>query len=335
MGEKIRVAVYGCGVMGCRVARALLEKKSFELVGAVDVNPKLVGKDLGEVLDLPRKLGVAVEKDAATLFSRARVDAVLHATSSHLKTVYPQIAQCVEAGLDVVSTCEELSYPWKRHPELSRDLDALAKRGGATVVGTGINPGYLMDALPLVLTAPCLRVDAVKVTRMMDSSKRRVPFQEKVGTCLTPAEFREKIDKKLITGHVGLLESIHMIAAGLGWTLDDAVELPPEPVRAEREIKTAVGTVKKGNVCGLRSSAYGTRGKEKVIILEFCAHAAVREPYDEVVIRGEPDVHQKVLGGVHGDTGTVAVVVNTVPRAVAAEPGLKTMADLPLPRAVP
>lgn len=335
MGETLRVAVYGCGVMGCRIARALLDKKSFELVGAVDVNPKIVGKDLGEVLELPKKLGVAVSKDAPGLFARTRVDAVVHATSSHLKTIFPQLAQCVEAGLDVVSTCEELSFPWKRHPELSRDLDALARKNEATVVGTGINPGYLMDALPLVLTAPCLRVDSVKVVRMMDSSKRRVPFQEKVGTTLSTLEFREKIDKKAITGHVGLLESINMIAAGLGWALDEAVELPPEPVVAERELKTAVGTVKKGHVSGLRSVAYGLKGQEKVITLEFCAHAGVKEEYDEVVVKGEPDVHQKILGGVHGDVGTVSMVVNTVPLAIVAPPGLKTMKDLPLPHAVP
>ncbi len=332
MSAKIRVVAYGCGVMGCRIAKALLDKEGFELVGAIDVNPKLAGKDLGEVLELGRELGVRVEGDAAGLLGRVKAEAVVHATTSHFEKVLPQVRPCLEAGLDVVSTCEELSYPWKRHPELSRRLDDLAKKHGATVVGTGINPGYLMDTLPLVLTAPCLKVNSIHVTRMMNSTRRRIPFQEKVGTGLTRAEFAEKIEKKLITGHVGLLESIHMIAAGLGWELEGATELPPEPVIAEKEAKTGMGSVAKGRVIGLKSLAHAVRGGEKAITLEFWAHAAVEEEYDEVVVRGEPDVRQRIAGGVHGDTGTVAVVINTVPLALAAEPGLRTMKDLPLPR---
>jgi 4-hydroxy-tetrahydrodipicolinate reductase len=318
--------------MGCRIAKALLEKEGFELVGAIDVNPKLSGKDLGEVLELGRKLGVAVEPDAGGLLGRVKADAVVHATTSHFEKVLPQIGPCLEAGLDVVSTCEELSYPWKRHPELSRRLDEQARRAGATVVGTGINPGYLMDTLPLVLTAPCLKVKSIHVARMMNSTRRRIPFQEKVGTGLTRAEFVERIEKGTITGHVGLLESIHLIAAALGWELEGVTELPPEPVIAEKEARTGMGAVAKGKVIGLKSVAWALRGGEKAITLEFWAHAAVGEEYDEVVVRGEPDLRQRIAGGVHGDTGTVAMIINTIPLAVAAEPGLKTMKDLPLPR---
>jgi len=334
-GGKIRVVVYGCGVMGGRIARALLDKKSFEIAGAVDVDPKLVGRDLGEALEIGKKLGVSVEKDAAAAFSKAKADAVVHATSSHLKSVFPQLASCLEAGLDVVSTCEELSFPWKRHPDLSRDLDALARKCDATVVGTGINPGYLMDTLPAVLTAPCLRVESVHVTRMMNSAKRRIPFQEKVGTGLTPAQFQEKIRTGAITGHVGLQESIHMIAAALDWTLDDVTEFPPEAVLADRDVQTAVAVVKPGNVIGLKSLAHGKRAGKKAISMEFVAHAGVAEEYDEVLIKGEPDIRQRILGGVHGDVGTVAMTINTLPRAIAAAPGLKTMIDLAVPRAVP
>jgi 4-hydroxy-tetrahydrodipicolinate reductase len=158
---KIKVIIYGCGVMGRNVAEALCDKKSFEIVGAVDIDPMLVGKDLGQILDTPRNLSVAIESDADSLFSRVDAQAVVLTTTSHLKSVLPQISQCAKAGLDVISTCEELSYPWKRSPELAQDIDAIAKENGVTVVGTGINPGYLMDSLPLVLTAPCLRVDTI------------------------------------------------------------------------------------------------------------------------------------------------------------------------------
>lgn len=332
--KKYMVIIFGCGVMGRKTAQALLEKKSFEIVGAVDIDPQLVGKDLGEILDSPKKLGIEIEKDPAALFSRAKADAVVLTTTSHLESIFPQIAQCVEAGLNVVSTCEELSFPWKRHPELAQKINDLAKNHGVTVVGTGINPGFLMDTLPLILTAPCLNVRSVKVTRMMNSAKRRVPFQAKVGTGLTQEEFRDKIENKVITGHVGLLESINMIAAGLGWELDDAVELPPEPVIDNKEIKTALGKVRPGDVVGLTSIAFGKKDGKKVITLEFCANAAVDEEYDEVIIEGEPNLRQKIMGGVHGDIGTVAVTVNTIPRAVEAPPGVVVMKDLPPPNAV-
>ena len=331
--EKINVIIYGCGVMGQRVAEALLEKESFEIVGAVDIAPELVGKDLGEVIDAQKELGVKIESDAGALLSRTNAQAVVLTTTSHLGSVLPQISQCVNAGLNVVSTCEELSYPWKRNPELAQKIDDMAKEKGVTVVGTGINPGFLMDSLPLILTAPCLKVSSVKVTRMMDSSKRRVPFQKKVGTGLTQEEFRDKIDNKIITGHVGLLESIYMIAEGLGWELDEAVELPPEPVIDEREIETALGTVKPGDVVGLTSVAFGKKEGENIITLEFNANAAVDEEYDEIVIEGKPNIRERIIGGVHGDIGTVAVTINTIPRAVDASAGIKLVKDLPPPSA--
>ena len=197
--DKMRIIIMGCGIMGRRVAEALLPKQSFEIVGALDIDPELSGKDLGELFSAPRNTGVIIESDAESLFSRVKADAVVHTTLSHLSTVLPQIERCIQAGLNIVSTCEELSYPWKRHPELAAEIDRLAKEAGVTVVGTGINPGYLMDSLPLALTAPCLRVDSVRVTRMMNSARRRIPFQKKVGTTMTPQEFRRKIDDGIIT----------------------------------------------------------------------------------------------------------------------------------------
>jgi 4-hydroxy-tetrahydrodipicolinate reductase len=332
--EKYKVIIFGCGVMGRNTAQALLDKKSFEIVGAVDIDPELFGKDLGEILDPPKTLGILIEKRPDDLLSRVEADAVVLTTTSHLESVAPQVIQCLEAGLNVVSTCEELSFPWKRHPELTQKLDNLAKEHGKTVVGTGINPGFLMDMLPLILTAPCLMVQSVKVKRMMNSAKRRVPFQVKVGTGLTQEEFKEKIENKIITGHVGLLESINMIASGLGWELDEAVELPPEPVINEKEITTALGEVQPGDVIGLKSIAFGKKNDKEVITLEFCANAAVEEEYDEIIIEGEPNLRQKIIGGVHGDIGTVAVTVNTIPRAVKAPPGVVVMKDLPSPNAV-
>jgi 4-hydroxy-tetrahydrodipicolinate reductase len=333
--EKIKVIIYGCGVMGRNVAEALCDKKSFDIVGAVDIDTNLLGKDLGDILDTPRKLGVTIESDADALFSRVNAHAVVLTTTSHLKSVIPQITQCAKAGLNVISTCEELSYPWKRSPELAKDIDAVAKENGVTVVGTGINPGYLMDSFPLILTAPCLKVDTIKVTRMMNSALRRIPFQTKVGTSMTLEEFKTKIDDGVITGHVGLLESINMIAAGLGWELDRAIELPPEPVITPNPVETGLGTVEAGNVIGLKSVAFAESSGKKVITLEFYAYAGVEEEYDEVIIEGNPRIHEKIIGGVHGDIGTVAMTINTIPKAVEASAGIKIMNDIAPPSCAP
>ncbi len=329
--DRMRVIIMGCGIMGRRVAEALMPKQSFEIVGALDIDPKLAGKDLGELFSSPQDTGIVIENDAESLFTRVKADAVVQTTLSHLTTVLPQIEQCVNAGLNIVSTCEELSFPWKRHPELAAEIDRMAKEAGVTVVGTGINPGYLMDSLPLALTSPCLRIDSIRVTRMMNSARRRIPFQKKVGTTMTPEEFRRKIADGVITGHVGLLESINMIASGLGWELDEAVELPPEAVIAETETPSGMGVVPPGDVIGLKSVAYALKGGEKAITLEFIANAGVQEEYDEIVIKGDPDIHEKIVGGVHGDTGTVSMAINTIPKAIAAVPGLKVMSELPAP----
>ena len=330
---KIKIIIYGCGVIGSKIALALLDKKGYEIVGAVDIAPELAGKDLGGVLNIHKELGITIEKDADQVFSKGKAEAVVLTTSSHIRSVFPQVTQCVKAGLNVISTSEELSFPWKRDPELARKIDTLAKEQGVTVVGTGINPGYLMDTLPLMLTAPCLKVKFIKITRMMNSAKRRAPFQVKVGTGLTQEEFRERIENESITGHVGLLESINMIAEGLGWELDEAAELAPEPAISEKESETSLGRIKPGYVIGLRSIAYGKKDGKEVINLDFCANAAVDEEYDEIIIEGEPNIHQKIIGGVHGDIGTVAVTVNTIPRVIDAPAGLKAMKDLPPPSA--
>ena len=327
--NRTNVIIYGCGVMGLRAAEALTKKKSFTIVGAIDVDPELVGQDLGSLLEGGQTLGIPIQNDPLELFQNVDADAVVLTTLSHLQEVFPQIEQCIDAGLNVISTCEELSYPWDREPDLAQKIDDLARDKGVTVVGTGINPGYLMDTLPLILTAPCLEVQSIKVTRMMDSSKRRIPFQKKIGTGLSLEAFRDKIDNKVITGHVGLLESINMVADGLGWKLDEAVELPPEPVIADKDTQTGLGMVKPGDALGLVSVAYATMAGKKVITLEFNANAGVEEEYDEVVIEGTPHVHERIIGGIHGDVGTVAVTVNTIPRAIQSEPGLILMKDLP------
>ncbi len=327
---EIRAILFGIGVMGGEIARIISKKKRLKIVGAIDIAKDKVGKDLGEVLGLD-KLGVLVTDDPDDLFSEVNGDIVVHATSSSLRQVYPQIARCVSAGMNVVSTCEELSYPYRKYPELANEIDALAKKNGVTVLGTGVNPGFLMDTLPIVLTGPCQAVSKIKVTRMMDAAKRRIPYQKKVGVGLAKEEFERMIGEKIITGHVGLFESIAMIAEAVGFELDVIKELPPEPVITASEVKTPYTTVKPGQVAGLKSMAYGIRGEEKVITLEFISYAGAKEEYDAISIEGIPNIRERIEGGVHGDIGTVAMIVNSIPKVVDAKPGLVTMKDIAVP----
>jgi len=335
VNRPVRVAFYGVGVISASIARALLEKRGVKIVAAVDIAEEKVGRDLGDMLGLPYKLALIVEKDAGKAFSKAKPDIVIHATSSSLKQVYPQITQCIKAGTNVVSTCEELVYPYQKNRAIARRLSKLAEKNEVSVLGTGINPGFLMDTLPITATGPCLKIRRMKVTRMMNSGRRRIPYQKKVGTGLTENEFREKIGKKEITGHVGLDSSISMIADSLGWRLDDIVEMPPEPTLSDDTVKTDYTTIMKGCVAGLRSVAYGIVHGEKVIELEFVSHVRVEEEYDYIEIDGKPNVRLKIEGGIHGDIGTTAMIINSIPKVINAPPGLHTMNQLPIPSATP
>jgi 4-hydroxy-tetrahydrodipicolinate reductase len=331
MKTKIKVIMYGIGSIGSRIAETVLSKGWLEVVAAIDISPQKTGKDLGEVLGMDRRTGVTV-RGADEVIPKVKADVVVHSTSSRLVETYPQIAQCIEAGLNVVSTCEELSFPRLKHPELSAKLDAAAKKNGVAILGTGINPGFIMDTLPIVLTAPCVEVHGIKVTRMMYSGDRRDSYQKKIGTGMTAEEFRGMIDRKEITGHVGLEESIAMIASAMNWKLDRIAVLPPEPVLASEELKTAFTKIKPNHVCGLKSVAHGIVGGRRAIVLEFVSHAKVKRPYDAVRIRGIPDILEKITGGVNGDLGTIGCTVNAIPRLLEARPGLATMLDIALPR---
>jgi len=333
--RSVKVALYGVGAVSSLIAKALLQKKGVEIVSAIDIADDKVGRDLGEVLGLSHKLGLKIVKDVRDAFSGVKPDIIIHATSSSLEQVYPQISASLREGVDAISTCEELAYPYLKNRAIAEELDKLAKQYGVSVLATGINPGFLMDTLPITMTGVCLEVKRIKVTRMMNSGRRRIPYQKKIGTGLSEGEFREKIDKEEITGHVGLDVSIAMIADSLGWELDKIIVLPPKPIIASRTIETSYTTVKKGCVAGLKSTAYGVRYGEKVIELEFISHAEVEEEYDSTEIEGLPDMKVKIEGGIHGDIGTTAMIINSIPKVMNAPPGLHTMKDLPIPSATP
>jgi len=331
--REVKVVLYGVGAVGSLIAKFLLEKEGVNIVGAIDTARDKVGKDLGEVLDLRRKLGVKVSDDVDSVLSKVKPDIAVHATSSFFKNTVSQIASIVRHGVNVVSTCEELSYPYLIEPKLATELDLLAKKHNVTVLGTGINPGFLMDTLVITLTAVCQKIKKIKAKRVMNAATRRLPFQNKIGAGLTVKEFKRRIENKQITGHVGLEQSIAMIADALRWKLDRITTEGVEPVVAKKPVESASIKVRAGEVAGLRQKAKGIVKNEEVIVLDFQAYIGADEEYDAVTIEGVPSVKQRIQPCVHGDKGTVAMVVNSIPKVINAPAGFFTMKDLPVPSA--
>ena len=325
--------LYGVGVIGSMIARFLLEKEGIEIVGAIDVAKDKVGKDLGEVTGTNKLLGVIISDDTGAVLEKTKPDIVVHTTTSFMEKVYPQLAEIIKQGVNIVSTCEELSYPYASAPRLAQTLDELAKKHDVTILGTGINPGFLMDTLAIALTAPCQKIDNIKIMRVMNAATRRVPFQKKIGAGLSVEEFKEKIRMKVISGHVGLEQSIAMIAAALAWELDAIRVDAVEPVVAMKPVKSSAINVAAGMVTGLKQCAYGIRKGHEVISLEFQAYIGAEEEYDTITINGVPPINEKISPCVHGDIGTIAMVYNAIPKVLNAEAGLVTMKDLPVPSA--
>jgi hypothetical protein len=327
MTQPVRAIQYGLGPIGAAVARHVVERRGLELVGAVDIDPAKAGKDAGLVIGLGRPLGFSVGKKLSDVLASTQADVVFHTTSSYFDLFQDQIVEILEAGLDIVSTAEELSFPWLNHAREAAEIDALARRVGKTVLGTGVNPGFIMDSLPLHLTAVCQRVDRIDVTRVINASTRRGPFQAKIGSGLSIQEFQARMASGRM-GHVGLPESVGMVFDTLGKSLE-RYESSVEPVVANRLITTDFFEVKPGEVSGLKQVARAYTAEAEFLTLTFIAALDAGDDGDMIRISGKPDLEVK-LKGANGDLATVAIAVNAVRRVIEAGPGLVTMRDLPI-----
>jgi 4-hydroxy-tetrahydrodipicolinate reductase len=321
---KPRAVVYGLGPIGQLIAKVALER-GIELVGAIDIDPSKVGRDVGELIGLKSSIGVRVEGDADKVLNETKPDVVLHSTGTWLDKVYPQLVKAIRVGADVVSTCETLAWPWYRYPELAELLDNYAKAHGSTVLGAGVNPGFALDVLPAVLTVTLTRLSRVRVVRSLDASRRRYSFQRKIGLGMSLSQFKEALAKGDITAHVGFAESVLLMASMMGIRLD-RVEEGQEAIVADRHYETQYFKVEEGQVRGVVGHGSGFVGNNEVIRVELRACIAC-EDYEEVTLEGEPTVTWR-SSGTPGDPATVAVVVNLAKRIIDAKPGLITLKDL-------
>ena len=325
----IRVIHFGLGPIGAAVVRQVANRKGFKVVGAVDIDPAKVGRDLGDVAGVGRQLKVKVSNDPRKAIKSAKPDVAVLCTQSSLKKVLPQIEEIVRMKVPIVSTTEELAYPTRANMKYAREIHQLAKKYKVAILGSGVNPGFTMDALPIALTGVCEKVEAIRIERVQDARIRRLPFQQKIGAGLTREQFQRKVDDGSVR-HVGLAESVSMIADALGWKMDRITD-EIEPKIASAAVASEFLAVDPGYVCGIIQDGVGYRDGEPVITLHMEAYLGAPESHDSVEITGSPALKMKIAGGVHGDVATASITVNSIPKILEVEPGLHTMRDMPLP----
>ena len=324
---------FGLGPIGAAIVKQIAARPGFKIVGGIDIDSAKIGRDLGDVVGLSKRIGVKVSDDAGKAIKASKPDVVVLCTSSSIKKVLPLIETVLKSKVPIVSTTEELSYPGYTHIRQAQKIHNWAKKAKVAVLATGVNPGFAMDALPIALTAVCERVDRVIVNRIQDARIRRLPFQQKIGAGLTTEQFQKKVDDGSVR-HVGFTESIAMIADALGWALDRITD-NIEPKLASVTISSEFLAVDPGYVCGIIQDGVGYRKGEPVIRLHMEAYLGAPESYDSVEIEGSPKLSMKMAGGIHGDVATASIVVNSIPKVLDASPGLHTMRDLTLPSFFP
>lgn len=336
MSKETRVMLWGLGAMGGGMARMLLCKEAVKIVSALASTPSKAGKDLGDILGLDKAVGLRVTNDPEEAFS-AKPDIALISTASFVTDVFPQICLALESGCDVITIAEEMAYPWAQAPELSEKMDALAKKVGKTVLGTGINPGFVLDTLVVAITGICRDVKHIHAKRVNNLAPFGPTVMRTQGVGTTPEEFRQGIESGAIVGHVGFQESARLIGASLGWKIDRVLE-EREPIITKVDRETQYARVTAGNVAGCRHTARAYVGEREVIFLEhpqqICPEAEGVDTGDYITVDGDPPVNLSIKPEIPGGIGTIAAAVNMIPLVVSARPGLLTMADLPVPRAI-
>ncbi|MBI3884690.1 MAG: dihydrodipicolinate reductase [Opitutae bacterium] len=327
--KKVKVAQFGLGPIGLESLRLAAAQPWMEIVGAADNDPAKAGRPLAEMTGLGSLDGLSVAPSLEEIFRDTQPDVILHTATSRARATLEQMRPALEVGVSVATTCEELVFPRLRVPDLFEEYHALCRHTGARLVATGVNPGFVMDLLPIGLTGVCRAVDHIRVERVVNATTRRRPLQAKIGSGQEAAAFRAKLQSGA-AGHAGLRESLALVAHAMAWTLDEIRE-QSEPVVADRKLATEFFTVAAGQVCGVHQRVVGSVGPVEKISLELRMYLEALAPHDTIVISGRPGLHVTIAGGVAGDDATVASLINVVPRLLAAAPGLRLLTELAVP----
>lgn len=337
--ENVKVAIWGFGAMGSGMARMLLTKQGVDIVGVCDRNAERVGKSMFEVLGVERgsKSEVIIINDIDAILKGNKVDLCICATDSFTKKAFPRLKQVLEHKVNVISTAEEMAYPKSQNPELAEELNKIAKANGVTILGTGINPGLIMDLLVVCLTGCMTNVEHIEAKRVNSLSPFGPAVMVEQGVGVTVDAFNNGVADGSMAGHVGFAESIRMIGDAIGWDVEK-YETQMKPIVTTVDRKSPYGFAAKGNVAGVNMTGQGyVNGEVKIDMI----HPQQIEPEmegthtgDYITIKGTPEVNMSIKPEVEGGLGTIAMCVNMIPHVINATPGLKTMIDLPVPRAI-
>ncbi len=332
--KPIRVVQWGFGAMGSGMVKLMLEKEGIEVVGVIERREEIVGKDVGEVLNLGKNVGVKIYASPDEILDKDKVDVCLHAIHSFTKNVFDSLKTVLEKGINVITIAEEMACPQAQEPELARQLNELAVKNGVTLLGTGVNPGFVLDQLIINLSGACLNVKRIEASRINDLSPFGKTVMETQGVGSTPEEFEAGLKDGSIVGHIGFPESIKMISDAIGLEVDN-IEETREPIISNTERETPVVKVKPGMVAGCRHIGIGYRKGEEVIKLihpqQIHPGTENVETGDYIKIIGDPEINMSISPEIPGGKGTMAAAVNMIPIVLKASPGLKRMSDLPIP----
>ncbi len=335
--KPIRILQWGLGAMGSGMARLVLEKPGLQIVAAVDYRPDYVGKDLGTILKFDRQVGITVSGNPDEVLDREKVDVVVIATTSWVKDQMADLRRIITAGINCVSIAEEMADPYAQNPELAAELDELCRMNNVTVLGTGVNPGYVLDLLVVALTGGNHKVERIEASRVNDLSPYGPTVMKTQGVGITPAAFKAGIEDGSIVGHVGFPESIHMISDALGLGVD-RIEQVREPIISQVYRETPHVKVQPGMVAGCAHTGIGYSGDKEVIRLvhpqQIHPHLEGQETGDYIHIYGKPEIHLAIKPEIAGGVATMGLAVNMIPHVFAATPGLKRMIDMPAPAAL-
>lgn len=337
--ENVKVAIWGFGAMGSGIAKVLLRKKGVDIVGVCDIHPERVNRSIYDILGVEKngRPDVVVCSEIEKVVHDANCDICVLATDSFTRKAFDKIKYVVGQKVNVISTAEEMSYPKAQEPELAAEIDRLAKANGVSVLGTGINPGLMMDLLAICLTGCMTDVESVTCRRVNSLSPFGPAVMEEQGVGLTVDAFNKGVADGTLAGHVGFAESVGMIAEALGWKVDK-FEQQMKPIVTSVDRKSPYGFAAAGDVAGVNMTGQGyVDGEVKIDMI----HPQQIEPEmegthtgDYIVLKGTPEVNMAINPEADGGIGTIAMVVNMIPHVINARPGLKTMLDLPVPRAI-